>query len=47
MEERLAVESKRKEKVAEAVRIKNIPPPPVEETAPAAESAPNESSSEA
>ena len=47
MEERLAVESKRKEKVAEAVRIKNIPPPPVEETAPAAESAPDESPSEA
>jgi small subunit ribosomal protein S16 len=38
MESRLAAESKKREAVAEAVRIKNTPPP-VEETAPAAEEA--------
>ncbi len=41
-EERLAAESKKRETIAEAVRIKNIPPP-VEEIAPAAETAPRES----
>ena len=44
MEERLVAESKKRETIAEAVRIKNIPPP-VEEAAPAVENAPDEAAS--
>lgn len=45
MEERLVAESKKRETIAETVRIKNIPPPVVEEAAPAVENAPDEAAS--
>ena len=44
IEERLAAESKKRETIAEAVRIKNIPPP-VEVVAPPVEDSPGEAAS--